>query len=388
MIFRPGLRHLVKGIDRLTGGLQHRAVHQLMSRPMLPPEPIHIRLAAQHDGQPGVGTAEALRTQSGKGIGGSVPAGGGLGHPEGAILEGAHIVKPPGDLFKLLLSCIVIELHHIGKSSDRRMVDPRHGHHIGSDRRLGIPMQNIRLHPDKIHVGQAVEPQPLQLQMRVVPYIAGHRRHLVKAVIGLAPSGQPPPPVQLLNGAVSLPQIPGEFCTADSAEAAVPVEIDLIVDLPAQHLRILAEFFPQLLRNAGGIKPVGLVVGAGVAAAAVLHSAAAVVPAHHRGIHLLQPDRRRGGGGTQNYPDPRLRQPVHHPPQPGEPEIALLRLHLTPGKFPDTHRRDTGLFHIFHIGELLLLIPAFRIVRSSQLGKLGIFECRFFLHFCISSLQN
>ena len=159
-------------------------MHQLVTGPVLPPEPVQIGLAAQGHGQPGLDPAEAYRLRYLANLSAAVPTGGGLRIPEG-LAEGTEEVEPQRKLRKSLLSVVMVELDHIQRLRHVLVSHAVEGHHIRADGGLGKLTQDIRMAVDKVHVALIMEPVPLHPDVGILPG-PGRDLDLVKIVVGLA----------------------------------------------------------------------------------------------------------------------------------------------------------------------------------------------------------
>ena len=88
-----GLPDLTEDVGRTPLGREDVPVQQLVTRPVLPPQPVHIGLAAERDGQPRVDTAEALALHRPRGRCRAGPLRGGLGVPEAGRPDRAEHIE-------------------------------------------------------------------------------------------------------------------------------------------------------------------------------------------------------------------------------------------------------------------------------------------------------
>ena len=263
-----------------------------MTCPVRAPDPVHICLTAERDREERVDAAPAVGFDRLTDVGGAVPAGLRFGVPERMLTHTAQVVKPQTAFPLIVDFIVVIELDNIELFVETAVVHAVEGHCIGTDRRAcgDILMQNIRLHMDKVDVAVVCKGKPFELQMRIVPCI-DRCRNLGKVLIRLTEQIEVPGFIECGNRTVLFTEIFAERSHAVRAAAAVP-GIDLVVDLPADDVFVIAELPCHRLDNARGIVTVMGVVGTAVTSAAVGCGNALRVDGHNIGIEVRQPLRR------------------------------------------------------------------------------------------------
>ena len=278
-------------------------------------------------------------------------AGSGLHQQEGLPLDGAHHIVPqgkvrgglhvalvaplgvgvPGDHVQLVLEFEVIVLikiiHKVG------------GHRDGGVHRL----HRVPLHLHKVDDLVGNEPLPVQGQAVDAGLPLGHWGvDLFPVGVGVAPEGGPPLVVQVVQGAVLLPQPPAEGRLALGAVALAAV---LVGQVPQNHPGMAGKPLGQ-----GGVHGLHLlpVEGGGVA---VVVAAAGLIP-HQVGLHpadlrvlFAHPHGLGARGRGQHGVDAVFIQIVNDLFQPVKVVHALLGLQLGPGENAHGHAVDVGLFH-------------------------------------------
>ena len=162
----------------------------------------------------------------------------------------------------------MIELDHIQRSGHVLVAHTVEGHHVRADGGLGVLPQNIYMAVDERNIALIMELIPLQPDMGILPGPGGCL-DLVKISISLAENIQIPLLVHFFDGAVFLFEIAVETIPAMIAVAVSP-GVDLVIQLPADHIGIGSKFFGHSLHNGGTVALIIRVVGTAMAASAVL----------------------------------------------------------------------------------------------------------------------
>ena len=362
--------HFAHSVHIPAGGIDDGSMHQFVSRPVGAPEPVHIGLTTQGDGQPGIGSAIALGLD-GLGNGrAAVPAGGGFGVPEGMLLQGAQVIEPEGAAVEVFGHVIMIELHDVQLFGELAVIHAVDGHGVRAHGNLDVFVQNFRLTVHEFHMGIVLENSPFLNQVGIVPRVPG-RGNFGKIVVPLAEEIQIPGLIQTVDGLILFPKAFPEFGLAIGAEAAVAEGIDFVVDLPADDGGIVGEFLSHFFHDAQAVGVVMGVVGAAVPPAAVGEYPAVFVFRHYVGIEPFQPAGRRGGGGAQHHGDAGRGQLVHDLMKIGKVEFAGMGLHAVPGEFRDAGGIDADFLHAGNVFVHFLVGPVFGIIRYAEIGLFG-----------------
>ena len=224
---------------------------------------------------------------------------------------------------------------------------------VGGDRTIrGEFMQQVGLHFDELHDGVAAKPAPVEDERRVVRGRRMHRhRHLVPAGDHLPPMAQSHPFVHARHGFIlglqpGVPVEPRVFIEGGLGEVAAQA----VVNLPRDQLGMLAQRLGHVFHDAPGIIPEDIAVQTDGAAGAFMFDATLFVERENFRMFLGEPDWRGGGGGAEHNLDACPAEKVHHPFEPAEIKLAVLRFAQPPGKFPDADHVDARLNHQFDVG--------------------------------------
>ena len=244
-------------------------------------------------------------------------------------------------------------------------------HAVGGDEIPGLYIlpENFALHPAEPDGALRDEPHVVQLLVGIGAVPVGGAGHidLLPGGVGLVPEGIAPGPVQLLQGAVFIPQ---EFPEGQGVALRVELlglAVELVVDLPAHNAGPLSVVLPQLLHHPGGKLLVlfGIVVVVAAHAVAVQNPVPAGV--EHLRVLVCQPGRGRGGGRAEDHLHARLLRQIQEPVPEGEGKHSLLRLCKVPGEFPHA---DGGNPVGQHPSQVLFpqgAVPVLGVVAGPQL---------------------
>ena len=143
----------------------------------------------------------------------TVPAGRGLGVPEGRVLDRSDKVEPKACLPKIFRSIVVIILNQVKLFVHILIALLASGHHISADGNLNVLMDNICLHSDKFDVRGRLEEIPLGNVVGIYPSISGSG-NIVKAQIFLTPTSKIPTGIEVFNTAKLIRKMLFEFVRA------------------------------------------------------------------------------------------------------------------------------------------------------------------------------
>ena len=306
--FIGGAADLVKDVKGSARCREKSAVHHLVSRVMGSPEPVKGGFTAKDDGSPGADAAKAVGLEGLRDLARALPAGRGLGDPEGTILQSTHIVEPKALLAEIFHVGIVIVLDHVAVLCEHLVIQAVQGLGVGADGSLGVFLQNADLLLDKACLGLALEQTNLQLGMRALPAAVGEG-DLLKGGVVLAKEIEVPGVVECLDGFVFVLQmLPIAILTVGTMTI---LGQDLVVDLPADDVFIGSELLRHLLHDAQTVLYVFWMVGTAVSASAVLDVDVGVVHDGHVGILFHQPYGRGCRGGTKQNRDAGIAKTVN-----------------------------------------------------------------------------
>ena len=136
----------------------------------------------------------------------------------------------------------------------------------------------------------------------------------------------------------------------------------LIVNLPADDIRIVAVSFCQFGDNAFHVFPVAFAAPGCVLAAAVLNLHSVVTDNENVRVFLRQPDRRGRRRGAENDFEAMLLRQRNRLVEPGEVEFSLFRLHHSPGELGEMGEFYAHCGHVAQIPVPLGLVPLLRII--------------------------
>ncbi|OQA46003.1 MAG: hypothetical protein BWY52_01008 [Chloroflexi bacterium ADurb.Bin325] len=265
----------------------------------------------------------------------------------------AHVVVPRGHV-QIFVERIVVEA-----------VEPAHEVVGDPDALAQLRAQRIDLHLLVLAIALGDETLPVEHQPRVV--VADRRGDLLPVGVGLAPVGGGPARVQLVQAAVARLEKGLELAPALGAVADPVV---LVIELPADDVRVLAEALAHHGRDPPAVALIDGRVDAEVAAVAVLRAAAILVHGQRLGVRLGQPGRRRGRRRAEHDRDAGLRQLIHRALQPVQVELAVRRLHGRPGKLAQPRHVEAGLLHEPDVLRPPRFGPVFRVIGGAQIQGL------------------
>ena len=271
-------------------------------------------------------------------------AGLGLHHPEILALEtsrqvvrhavargvqvaAADIIVPRGQI-QFLAKNVMIE--HVVPA-----------HEIGGDELARVARGADRLHLDVLEVADGSRQETLELQ--VEPRIAARTHgNLAPIGVGLAPILGGPVPVERIQRFILSAQ---PFLKLAMGFVVPRERAVLVVDLPADDVRIMAPPLRHLLRDAAAELAITHAGGRPLLAIAVLGLAPVLLGAQRVRILLRQPGGRGRAGRANHDRDAVLAVQRHRAIQPVEIELALLRFQAAPGEFANAHHVDVRGLH-------------------------------------------
>ena len=225
--------------------------------------------------------------------------------------------------------------------------------------------ENVGLEIDKagkfvrheaFHVQDGVRVRLLRDLLRI------RKPDLPEVLVGLAPESAAPGLVEGLDAAVFLFEPSPEGSLGIFAVVHHSVMAGLIVNLPADDIRIVAVSFCQFGDNALYVFPVAFAAPGCVLAAAVLNLHSVVTDNENVRVFLRQPDRRGRRRGAENDLETMLLCQRNRLVEPGEVEFSFFRLHHPPGELGEMGEFYTHCSHIAQIPVPLGLVPLLRIV--------------------------
>ena len=335
------------------------------------PEPVHIRFAAQSKRKPRIDIAEIFGLYRLTDSRIAVPAGLSFRIPERTSLDCPEIIKPEADVLNIIGIVIMIELNNVKLAVHLTVVHRSERHGVRTDGYRYIAVKNIRLHMDKINMTDILNLAPFLLVMRIYPCVC-RKRQIVKAVVSLAKKIEIPFLVQLFDRAEFFFQIVNKFLLTMLAETALAV--NLVVALPADHIRIVGKFLCHSLGDLCACFTVVRVVGTAMSPAAVLCPCSRLKLPETFGVLEGKPPRRCCGRSAEDYGYACLSELVNNLVEPAELVLSLFRLHLTPCKFGNTGGVYTCLLHLCNVPVDLAFIPVLGIICNAEIRrfKLGI----------------
>src|SRR5580658_699545 len=183
-------------------------------------------------------------------------------------------------------------------------------------------------------------------------------RNLAPAVIGLAPVGGRPMLVERIEGAEAVLEPRLKLPPGRVVEGLVG---ELVADLPADHVGIVAEAASELFCDFLAVNPIERIGEVELAAAAVLRAMSGRVDAQRFRVRGSQPRGRRIGGSADYNGDMMFGGEVDCAVEPIEIVAALRGLHAAPGEFAYADYIEVRLLHQAEVVVPARLRPLFRI---------------------------
>ena len=223
-----------------------------------------------------------------------------------------------------------------------------------------------------LHIGrEAVE---VHHQAGILPIVGRpvggvhRRRDLVEVVVLLAPEDRAPGGVQAGDVVVEASAQPRAErpCAVGAVAARRAVTAELVVGLPCDDVRVVAQRHGHSLDDAPGVGAIaGVVLACVLTLTPLLHLPVALDLVDVR-VHVVQPGGIGGRGGAEDGLDAVAAQEVDRLLQPAEVELPLAGLHAVPGELGHADAGDAGLLHQASVGLPTFMRPVFGVVGDAE----------------------
>ena len=189
------------------------------------------------------------------------------------------------------------------------------------------------------------------------------QRYLVEVIVGHAPEGRSPGNVQGINRSVFLLEPIAE--ARSGIITVVDRSLRLVVQLPANHVRVSAVASGQLLHNSQTVIAVEVTGKGSVLAAAVDQTHAVFIDPQDLRMPGREPGRRGGGRRAKDDLQTVFFRQSDRLVQPFEMVYTLLRLQSRPGKLAHVDKLKTQIRHLLDVALPLAFIPMLGVVKNS-----------------------